>query len=139
MAAERARKREDLLAATGKLLAPIIARVRAGDLTGAGPIGVEVGKVISRYKTGKHFAVTITDDSLTITRKQAQIEEEAALDGFYVIHTPIPASELDAPRMVTAYKTLKYVEQDFRHIKCNNWTYGPSSTPARGPHESPAC
>ena len=120
LAAERARKREDLLAATEKLLAPVIARVRSGKLTGAGPIGVEVGKVISTYKTGKHFAVTITDDSLTITRKQAQIEEEAALDGFYVIRTPIPASELDAPGAVTAYKNLKYVERDFRHIKADD-------------------
>ena len=76
--------------------------------------------MISRYKTGKHFAVTITDDSLAITRKQAQIEEEAALDGFYVIRTPIPASELDAPSVVTAYKNLKYVEQDFRHIKSDD-------------------
>jgi hypothetical protein len=120
LAAERARKREDLLAATEKLLAPVIARVRAGRLTGAGPIGVEVGKVISRYKTGKHFTVTITDDSLTITRKQAQIDAEAALDGFYVIRTPIPASELDAPGVVTAYKNLKYVERDFRHIKSDD-------------------
>ena len=62
LAADRARKREDLLAATEKLLAPLIARVQAGRLAGAGPIGVEVGKVISTYKTGKHFAVTITDD-----------------------------------------------------------------------------
>ncbi len=76
--------------------------------------------MISTYKTGKHFAVTITDDSLTITRKQAQIEEEAALDGFYVIRTPIPASELDAPGVVTAYKNLKYVERDFRHIKADD-------------------
>jgi hypothetical protein len=120
LAAERARKREDLLAATEKLLTPLIARVRAGKLTGAGPIGIEVGKLISTYKTGKHFAVTITDDSLTITRKQAQIEEEAALDGFYVIRTPIPASELDAPGVVTAYKNLKYVERDFRHIKADD-------------------
>ena len=61
LAADRARTREDLLAATEKLLAPILARVQAGKLTGAGPIGVEVGKVISKYKTGKHFAVTITE------------------------------------------------------------------------------
>ena len=120
LAADRARTRNELLAATERLLAPILARVRAGRLTGAGPIGVEVGKVISRYKTGKHFAVTITDDSLAITRKQAQIEEEAALDGFYVIRTPIPASELDAPGVVTAYKNLKYVERDFRHIKSDD-------------------
>ena len=120
LAADRARKREDLLAATEKLLAPIIALVRAGKLSGAGPIGIEVGKVISTYKTGKHFTVTITDDSLAITRKQAQIDAEATLDGFYVIRTPIPASELDAPSVVTAYKNLKYVERDFRHIKSDD-------------------
>ena len=68
LAADRARKREDLLAATEKLLAPVLARVRSGKLTGAGPIGVEVGKVISTYKTAKHFAVTITDTTLAIER-----------------------------------------------------------------------
>ena len=66
LAADRARTREDLLAATEKLLAPIIARVQAGRLQGAGEIGVEVGKVISTYKTGKHFAVTITDTTLAV-------------------------------------------------------------------------
>jgi hypothetical protein len=60
--------------------------------------GLEVGKVISTYKTAKHFAVTITDDSLTVTRKQDQIDAEATLDGFYMLRTPVPASELDAPR-----------------------------------------
>ena len=120
LAAERARKREDLLAATEKLLAPIIARVRAGRLTAAGPIGVEVGKVISKYKTAKHFHVTITDDSLAIERRQDQIDAEAALDGFYVLRTPIPASELDGPAVVAAYKNLKYVERDFRHIKSDD-------------------
>jgi hypothetical protein len=120
LAAERARKREDLLAATEKLLAPITARVRAGRLSGAAVIGVEVGKVISTYKTGKHFEVTITDDSLTVQRKQDQISAEAALDGFYVLRTPVPASDLDAPGVVTAYKNLKYVERDFRHIKADD-------------------
>jgi hypothetical protein len=120
LAAERARKREDLLAATEKLLAPILARVAAGKLTGAGPIGVEVGKVISRYKTSKHFAVAITGDSLTVERRQDQIDAEAALDGFYVLRTPIPAGDLDAPGVVTAYKNLKYVERDFRHIKSDD-------------------
>ena len=66
LAADRARKREDLLAATEKLLAPVAARVQAGRLAGAAKIGVEVGKVITKYKTGKHFDVAITDDSLTV-------------------------------------------------------------------------
>jgi hypothetical protein len=110
LAADRARTREDLLAATEKLLAPVIARVQAGRLAGAGPIGVEVGKVITRYKTGKHFTVTITDTTLAVARKQDQIDAEAALDGFYVLRTPVPADELDAAAVVTAYKNLKYVE-----------------------------
>src|SRR5450755_1942497 len=120
LAADRARTREELLAATEKLLAPIITRVAAGKLTGAGKIGVAVGKVISRYKTGKHFDLTITDTSLAVTRDQARIDEEAALDGFYVLRTPLPASQLDAPGVVSAYKNLKYVERDFRHLKADD-------------------
>ena len=120
LAADRARTRGELLAATEKLLAPLLARVQAGRLAGAGPIGVEVGKVISRYKTGKHFAVTITDTTLAVTRKQDRIDAEAALDGFYVLRTPVPAAEMDAAAVVTAYKNLKYVERDFRHIKSDD-------------------
>src|SRR5215471_13486297 len=120
LAADRARKREDLLHATEKLLAPITARVAAGRLAGAAKIGIEIGKVINKYKTAKHFEVTITDDSLAVTRRQAQIDEEAALDGLYVLRTPVPAAELDTPGVVTAYKNLKYVERDFRHIKSDD-------------------
>jgi len=120
LAADRARTRGELLAATEKLLAPIIARAAAGRLQGAGAIGVEAGKVISKYKTSKHFDLTITDTSLTVQRKQAQIDAEAALDGFYVLRTPIPAAELSSPAVVTSYKNLKYVERDFRHIKADD-------------------
>ena len=120
LAADRARTREDLLAATEKLLTPLIARVQAGKLTGAAEIGIEVGKMISRYKTGKHFAVTITGTTLAVQRQQDRIDAEAALDGFYVLRTPIPADELDAAGVVTAYKNLKYVERDFRHIKSDD-------------------
>jgi hypothetical protein len=120
LAAERARKREDLLAATEELLAPLIARVATGKLTGAAAIGVAAGKVISKHKTGKHFAVTITDTSLEIERRQDQIDAEAALDGFYVIRTPVPASQLDAAGVVAGYKNLKYAGRDFRHIKADD-------------------
>ncbi|HEX9518232.1 MAG TPA: IS1634 family transposase [Streptosporangiaceae bacterium] len=120
LAADRARTRAELLAATEKLLAPITARVRAGKLTGAGDIGVAVGKVISKYNTAKHFAITITDTTLTIERRQALTDEEAALDGFYVLRTPVPASQLDAAGVVTAYKNLKYAGRDFRHIKADH-------------------
>jgi hypothetical protein len=120
LAEQRARKREDLLQATEKLLAPLIARVQAGRLAGAARIGVEAGKVINKYKTGKHFDVAITDDSLTVTRRQAQIAEEAALDGIYVLRTPVPAGQLDAPAVVSAYKNLSRVERDFRSVKSDD-------------------
>ncbi len=120
LAADRARKREDLLSATEKLLAPLIARAAAGRLAGAAAIGVEAGKVISKYKTAKHFNLTITDTSLTVTRNQARIDEETALDGFYVLRTPVPADKLDAPAVVAAYKNLARVERDFRPIKSDD-------------------
>ena len=120
LAADRARTRSELIAATEKLLAPVTARVQAGKLTGAGAIGVAVGKVISKYNTAKHFDVTITDTTLAVSRRQAQIDEEAALDGFYVLRTSVPPDQLDAPGVVTAYKNLKYVERDFRHLKADD-------------------
>jgi hypothetical protein len=120
LADERARKREALLAATGKLLAPIAARAAAGRLTGKDAIGVAVGEVIGKYKMAKHFDIAITDDSLTIERNQARIDAEARLDGIYVIRTPVPESELGPAEAVTAYKNLKHVERDFRHIKSDD-------------------
>ena len=120
LADERARKREALLAATEKLLAPLIARVAAGRLTGAAEIGTKAGEIIGKYKMAKHFTVTITDDSLAVERRGDQIREEARLDGIYVIRTPVPAADLDPAGVVTAYKNLKYVERDFRHIKSDD-------------------
>jgi Transposase DDE domain len=120
LAAQRARKREDLLQATEKLLAPLTARVEAGRLAGAARIGVEAGKVINKYKTGKHFDLAITDDSLTVSRLQAHIEQEAALDGIYVLRTPVSEDQLDAPAVVSAYKNLSRVERDFRSIKSDD-------------------
>jgi hypothetical protein len=120
LAGERARKREDLLAAAEKALAPIAARVAAGRLAGAAEIGKKAGEVLNKYKMAKHFEVTITAATLAVERKQAQIEDEARLDGLYVIRTPLPAAELGPAETVTAYKNLKYVERDFRTIKADD-------------------
>ncbi|HUL98539.1 MAG TPA: transposase [Mycobacterium sp.] len=120
LAAERTRKRDDLLAATEALLAPIIARVAAGRLCGADKIGVAVGKVIGKYKMAKHFDYTITDTSLTIGRRHHQIAAEAARDGIYVLRTTVPATELDPAGVVTGYKNLANVERDFRSIKADD-------------------
>src|SRR5512144_2107680 len=120
LAEERARKREVLLAATEAALASTLAAVESGRLRGADKIGVKVGKLIDRYKLAKHFAVAITDTSLTLTRRAAQIEAEAALDGLYLLRTSVPAEHLDAPGVVAAYKNLAHVERDFRSIKTDD-------------------
>ena len=113
----RTRKRQELLAATEALLAPAQAAVTAGRLTGADKIGLRVGRLPGKHKMGKHFRVTITDTTLTVTRDQAGIDAEAALDGIYVIRgTPLPEA-LDTPDMIRAYKSLANVEKDFRSIK----------------------
>lgn len=120
LAAERARKRDDLLQATEKLLTEIAARVAKGTLSGADAIGVAVGKVINKYKVGKHFDCQITNTSLTFERNQDKIDAEAALDGIYVLRTSVPADTLDTAQVVFGYKTLSNVERDFRIIKVDD-------------------
>jgi transposase len=113
----RAHKREALLAATERNLAPIKARVDAGKLAAADAIGLRVGKVIDQYKVAKHFAVEIGERSFTFTRKADSIAAEAALDGLYIIRTSVPAAQMDAPSCVRNYKSLANVERAFRSLK----------------------
>jgi hypothetical protein len=120
LAAERARKREDLLAATEKDLDKIRAAVDAGRLSGAAGIGERVGKVIDKHKVGKHFLREITSTSLAYRRDEEKIAAEAALDGIYVIRTSVTGDTLDAAGVITAYKNLKYVERDFRITKADD-------------------
>ncbi len=118
--AERARKREALLAATETDLAKIRKSADAGRLKDPDKIGIRIGKVIGKHKVGKHFITEVTDASFTWRRDLDKIAAEAALDGIYVIRTSVPASTLDAAGAVTAYKNLKYVERDFRITKADD-------------------
>ena len=120
LAAERARKRRDLLQATEKKYARITDRVARGTLSGAAEIGKAIGKVSGKYKVDKHFATTITDTSFTFARNQAAIDAEAALDGIYVLRTSVNAETLDAAGVVTGYKNLANVERDFRILKTDD-------------------
>lgn len=120
LADQRTRKRNELLDATDKLLAPIAARIAAGRLSGAGEIGKKVGEAIGKYKMGKHFHTTITDTTFTYHRDQAGIDAEAALDGIYVLRTSVNAQALDLAAVVEGYKNLANVERDFRIIKSDD-------------------
>ena len=120
LAEDRAAKRQELLEATEALLEPIAAATRRDTrrLKGREKIGERVGKVIGKYKMAKHITWSIDDDGvLTYGRDEASISAEARLDGLYVIRTSLPASELDGPGTVRAYKRLSSVERAFRSLK----------------------
>ena len=117
VAAERARKREDLVQATERALHEVEERVERGTLKGEAEIGLAVGAVWNRWRVRKHFAVEITASSLSFHRNQERIAAEAALDGIYVLRTSVPQTELLAPDVVRAYKQLKEVERAFRTLK----------------------
>jgi hypothetical protein len=121
VAAERARKRTELLAATEVELAKVNASVQGprGRLRGAdaGKIGERAGKIINKYKVAKHFTLTISDGAFGYARKTEQITSEAALDGLYAIRTTLPADTLAAPAAVRAYKQLKMAERAFGTMK----------------------
>jgi hypothetical protein len=114
--AERARKREALLAATeaglGKIAAAC-ARARR-PLRGQDKIAVRADRVLARRKVAKHFTVEITDDSIRYARDQDSIAAEARLDGIYVVRTSVGPAHLDSGEVVSSYKALAQVERAFR-------------------------
>ena len=116
---ERRRKREALLEATEKSLAKIgkeVARRKKKPLAAA-EIGVKVGKVLGRYKVGKHFDCKIGEGSFAWSRRQDAVEQEAKLDGIYGLRTSEPAERLTAEDTVRSYKSLAEVERAFRCLK----------------------
>ena len=116
---ERRRKREALLKATEKSLEKIgkeVARRRKKSLAAA-EIGLKVGKVLGRYKVGKHFACKIAESSFTWSRRAQSIEQEEKLDGIYVLRTSEPVERLSAEDTVRSYKSLAEVERAFRCLK----------------------
>ena len=119
LAAERQRKRHELLAATEKELEPIVAatRRRNDPLRGAADIGIRVGKVINHYKVAKHFVTTITDESFTFRRDEDKIADEQQLDGLYIVRSNVESEQFDATQTVRAYKDLAKVERAFRSLK----------------------
>lgn len=118
LADERARKRDELLAATDTELDKIAAATRRDrrPLRGRDKIALRVGKVINKFKMAKHFTLQITDEAFTFTRNHDDIAAEAALDGIYVLRTSLPEHTLPPDDVVARYKGLEDVERFFRTL-----------------------
>jgi len=119
LAAERTRKRKELLAVTEKQLNKVVAATQRArrPLRGKDAIAMAAGKALGRYKMGKHFHLQIDEDRFWFRRNQDSIDQETALDGIYVVRTNVPASQLSSEKVVQAYKGLSNVEQAFRSLK----------------------
>src|SRR6478672_7206995 len=119
LAAERTRKRKELLAVTEKQLNKVVAATQRArrPLRGKDAIAMAAGKALGRYKMGKHFHLQIDEDRFWFRRNQDSIDQETALDGIYVVRTNVPANQLSSDKVVQAYKGLSNVEQAFRSLK----------------------
>ena len=119
LAADRSRKREELLVATQQKLDLIVAATqrRSSSLQGETKIALRVGKVLGGSKVGKHFNVMISDDVFAYERNQERIDQEKALDGFYVVRTSVTTDRMTPEQIVGSYKGLSRVEQAFRMMK----------------------
>lgn len=119
LAEERTRKRNALLDGTEAELEKIRAATqrKKNRLVGKDKIGLSIGKVLGKYKVGKHFLITITETDFTFSRDTEKIAAEAALDGIYVVRTSVPADRMDAKETVRTYKSLSAVERAFRCAK----------------------
>lgn len=119
LAAERKRKRNELLDATDLLLQKLAKRIAGprSRIRGSDRIGIEVGKIINRKKMAKHYRITICDEEFAFERDEKKIAEEAALDGVYVVRTSLSAERMADAQVVEHYKKLAAVERSFRSMK----------------------
>ena len=92
-------------------------RIGRGRLHGKDHIGVRVGRVLNKYKVGKHFVHDIRDHGFDFSIDTEKVEAEAALDGIYVIRTSVDKGRLDSDETVRSYKLLTQVERAFRSFK----------------------
>jgi transposase len=75
------------------------------------------GKAVSKYKMGKFITFEGLGESLSYTLNNSKIEEEACLDGCYVVFSDVPHEDMTAAEAVESYKSLMHVEQAFRNTK----------------------
>ena len=119
LAAERRRKRLELLDRTDELLEAVQKATKRKNrpLRGSKEIAVRADRALRKYKVGKHYDIEIEDDGFSFSRNQQRIDDEAALDGLYVIRTNVPQDDLTAEDAVRSYKSLSRVERAFRSLK----------------------
>ena len=116
---ERRRKREALLLATEQTLSEIAGaaeRRKPGTVNRDRTIKA-LGRKGNQRKVEKHFDITVHDEGMDWSRNHNRIDEEAKLDGIYVVRTSLNLEAIGSEAAVEAYKSLVNVERAFLSMK----------------------
>ena len=114
---KRLKRSRSHIKSIAKQLAKLSQKVDKGWLHGQDEIGVRVGKIINKYKVGKHFELDIRDNDFTFEINRDKVKKEAALDGIYIVRTSLSEESMDADETVRSYKLLSRAERAFRSFK----------------------
>ncbi len=114
---KRIKRNKSHIKSVSRQLDEVRHKIRKGQLYGKDKIGIRIGKVINKYRVGKHFKLCISDNEFTFEIKQDKVKAEAALDGIYVIRTSLDENRMDAAETVLGYKQLSVAERAFRSFK----------------------
>lgn len=115
--------RQRLLDLTATALAEIGAYKRA---TTVEKLGARVGKVLAKYKMGKFIRWSIEADQTKSTSRMHRlvwsinadkVAQEKRFDGCYIITSDVDKDQMNTVEVVTAYKSLTFVERAFRNLK----------------------
>lgn len=117
LAEQRLARRKKHMEAIAKQLQKVRQRIERGRLYGADVIGVRVGKVVNKYRVGKHLKLDIQDDRFDFEINKEKVTAEAALDGIYIVRTSLTQERMSADDTVRSYKQLSLVERAFRAFK----------------------
>ena len=117
LAEERAKNRAQLLDKTEEALILLAKRVAAERLKEEAKIGQSLGRIANKYKMAKHFNFSVANARFSYSRNQENINQEAALDGIYVIRTSVPQKDLSSEDALSSYKRLSLAERAFRTLK----------------------
>jgi transposase len=114
---KRLKRGQDHINSIDQQLSKLRQMIDKGQLHGKSAIGIRIGKVINKYKVGKHFKLDIRDDDFNFEIKQDKVKAEAALDGIYIVRTSLAKERMDANETVRSYKQLSQAERAFRSFK----------------------
>ena len=115
--------RQRLLDLTATALAEVGAYKRA---TTVEKLGARVGKVLAKYKMGKFIQWSIEADQTKPTSRTHRLvwsinadkaAQEKRFDGCYIITSDVDKDQMNTVEVVTAYKSLTFVERAFRNLK----------------------